>query len=129
MFDPYYKKTSDTYKNTTDAKCKYHNFKVSELVMVKLRRQQTQHKGNHKLKPKKVGHFLITHIINENAYMVDLTTEFHISHTFNIADIASYYPLDQAHVHIIELKMNSEKGGDASDAPNTPDDIDNHSLL
>lgn len=82
-------------------------------------------KGNHKLKPKKLGQFPIGKVINENAYIIDLPLEFQISHTFNVSDITPYYPPDQIPIqlsdHILsEHESSSERGRDAVFAATHP---------
>ena len=46
--------------------------------------------ANSKLKQEKYGSFKITKKINDNVYMVDLSTSMSIFKTFNVADIYLY---------------------------------------
>jgi hypothetical protein len=60
------------------------------LVWLHLRKERFPNLRNSKLMPRAYGPFKVLEKINENAYKLDLPTDFGVSPTFNIADLMSY---------------------------------------
>lgn len=81
------------YKAAADERRRAKVFQVGDEVMVFLRSERFPPRKHHKLKQKKYGPFQILHVLNDNAYVLDLLIDMGISSTFNVADLTTYYPL------------------------------------
>lgn len=93
------------YKQQADKHRRQKDFTVGDLVVVFLRRERFPSGTYHKLQNKKIGPFPILCRLNDNTYVVDLPLEFHISHTFNVADLFEYFPPDAAPTLSSSLKV------------------------
>ena len=82
------------YKASADEHRREKVFKEGELVMVHLTKSRFPAGEFHKLQAKKLGPFRIQQRINDNAYMLDLPSNWNISSTFNVSDLYEYHPPD-----------------------------------
>ena len=81
------------YKHKADKGFKEaRNLKVGDLVWVHLRKDRFPKQRRNKLKPRADGPFKIIAQAGDNAYTVDLPSSYGVSPTFNIGDLAPYYP-------------------------------------
>jgi hypothetical protein len=65
-------------------------FEPGDLVWLHLRKERFPELRNSKLLPRADGPFKVLDKINDNAYRLDLPTDFKVSPTFNIADLKPY---------------------------------------
>ncbi|PKU67205.1 hypothetical protein MA16_Dca025358 [Dendrobium catenatum] len=101
------------YKLTADKHRRAKSFQPGDLVMVRLRRERFAPGTYSKLSRRKIGPIPILKQINANAYVVDLPAEFNTSSTFNIADLSTYHPPDQAPTNISSTDSGSiDSGGE-----------------
>ena len=82
------------YKASADEHRREKVFKEGELVMVHLTKSRFPAGEFHKLQAKKFGPFRIQPRINDNAYILDLPSNWNISSTFNVSDLYEYHPPD-----------------------------------
>lgn len=93
------------YKQIANEKRRFKEFQVGDLVMVHLWKERCPTVTYSKLKPLKLGHFIISKKINTNVYAIVLQSDLNISPTFNISNIYEYHPLNN--ISITELEMSS----------------------
>jgi hypothetical protein len=78
------------YKISGDKGRKQLDFEPGDLVWLHLRKERFPNLRKFKLMPRADGPFKLLKKINENAYKLDLPTDFGVSPTFNIADLKTY---------------------------------------
>jgi hypothetical protein len=78
------------YKHIGDKGRKQLDFEPGDLVWLHLRKERFSNLRKSKLMPRADGPFKILEKINENAYKLDLPTDFEVSTTFNIANLKPY---------------------------------------
>jgi hypothetical protein len=81
---------NDKYKSSGDKGRKLLNFDPGDLGWLHLRKERFLNLRKSKLMPRADGLFKVLKKINENAYKLDLPTDFGISPTFNITDLKPY---------------------------------------
>lgn len=87
--------TTSKYQASTNEHRRFKSFSVGDLVMVHLNKHRSPDGGSAKLKARRYGPFRILAKINDNAYVVDLPSNWHIPRTFNVADLAEYFPEEE----------------------------------
>lgn len=65
-------------------------FRQGDWVWVYMRKERFPNQRSNKLHPRGVGPFQVLERINDNAYKLDLPSEFGISPTFNVADLSPF---------------------------------------
>ena len=65
-------------------------FELGDLVWLHLRKDRFLALRKSKLMPHDAGQYIILEKINDNAYKLELTSEFRINPTFNISDLKPY---------------------------------------
>jgi hypothetical protein len=78
------------YKISGDKGRKQLDFTPGDLVWLHLRKEWFPNLRKSKLMPRSDGSVKVLEKINENAYKLDLPTDFGVSHTFNNADLKPY---------------------------------------
>jgi hypothetical protein len=78
------------YKFASDKGRKELNFEPGDLVWLHLRKRRFPELQKSKLLPRADGLFKVLEKINDNAYRLDLPTNFGVSPTFNIANLKPY---------------------------------------
>ncbi|GAV77347.1 hypothetical protein CFOL_v3_20818, partial [Cephalotus follicularis] len=66
-------------------------FKDGDLVWIHLRRKRFPAGRFGKLQPRADGPFKVLQGINHNAYKIELSGEYNVYGTFNVADLSPYY--------------------------------------
>ena len=66
-------------------------FKVGDLVWIHLRKERFPQGKYGKLKPKANGPFRVLEIVGGNAYKIELSEDYGVSPTFNMADLSPYH--------------------------------------
>jgi len=84
-------KQNSRYKTQRDKHRKLHTFKEGDLVWIHLRKERFPNKQNAKLSPRADGPFRVTQKINDNAYKIELSGDYGVSATFNVADLSPYF--------------------------------------
>ena len=84
-------KANEAYKRRANKHQKPIHFQPGDLVWVHLRKERFPSKRKSKLAPRADGPFEVLERIGDNAYKVDLPSEFgNVSATFNIGDLSPY---------------------------------------
>ena len=65
-------------------------FQPRDLVWVHLRKERFPTKRKSKLMPRADGPFEVLERVNDNAYKVNLSGDYGVSATFNVADLSPY---------------------------------------
>ena len=100
------KAINEVYKQRSKHK-KQKLFNEGDLVWVHLRKERFPSKRKNKLMPRADGPFKIVSKINDNAYKVELPSEYGVHATFNVGDLSPYLDDDG----IAELRSIPFKGG------------------
>ena len=84
-------------------------FEPEDWVWLHLRKDRFPSQRKSKLQPRGDGPFKVLERINDNAYKIDLPSEYRVSSTFNVADLSSCDVCDLD----THMRMNSfQEGGD-----------------
>jgi hypothetical protein len=105
------------YKISGDKGRKQLDFEPGDLVWLHLRKERFPNLRKSKLMPRADGPFKVLKKINENAYKLDLTTDFEVSPTFNIADLKPYLGEEDE----LESRMTQTQEGEDDVDINTSD--------
>jgi hypothetical protein len=105
------------YKISGDKSRKQLDFEPGDLVWLHLRKEQFPDLRKSKLMPRADGSFKVLKKINENAYKLDLPTDFGISPTFNIAYLKPYLREEDE----LESRMTQMQEGEVDVDINTSD--------
>ena len=66
------------------------NFEPRDLAWIHLRKERFPSKRKNKLMPRADGPFKVLEKVNDNAYKIDLPSDFNVSATFNVRDLSPY---------------------------------------
>ena len=77
-------------KGTVDARHRYLEYQVGDMVMIRLRLERYVMEKAHKLHPRAAGPFSIRRVFNPKAYDITIPPDWGISSTFNICDLVAY---------------------------------------
>ena len=83
-------KMNAKYRSYGSNSKKHSTFEPGDLVLLHLRKDHFPELRKSKLMPRADGPFKILEKINNNAYKLELPTDFWVSPTFNIADLKPY---------------------------------------
>ena len=92
------------YKSDADQHRRLKWFFEGDLVMVHLQKSRFPAGTYHKLQPQSIGRYHIKKRINDNAYIIDLSSHLQFNSTFNVADLSPYFSPDDA----LAIATNSE---------------------
>ena len=85
-------KSNEAYKRRANKHRKASTFQPGDLVWVHLRKERFPSKRKSKLSPRADGPFEVIEKIGDNAYKVDIPSEFGgVSATFNVGDLSPYF--------------------------------------
>ena len=84
---------NEKYKANADVGRRFVSFSEGELVMVRLRPERHLPGVAAKLHARSAGPFPIVRVINENAYVVGIPSDWGMSSTFNVCDLVRYLPM------------------------------------
>ena len=84
---------NEKYKANADVGRRSVSFSEGELVMVRLRPERNLLRVAAKLYARSAGPFPIVRVIDENAYVVGIPSDWGMSSTFNVCDLVRYLPV------------------------------------
>ena len=84
---------NEKYKANADVGRRSVSLSEGELVMVRLRPERNLPGVAAKLHARSAGPFPIVRVINENAYVVGIPSDWGMSSTFNVCDLVRYLPM------------------------------------
>jgi hypothetical protein len=103
------------YKIARDKGRKHVVFHVGDFVLLHLHKDRFLALHKSKLMPRADGPFEVLEKINDNAYKLELPTEFGtVSPTFNIADFKPYFGEEN---EVVSRKTSIQEGEDDEDIP------------
>ena len=85
------------------------HFQPGDLVWIHLRKERFPCKRKSKLVPRSDGPFEIMEKVGPNTYKVDLSGDYGVSSTFNVADLSPYFDEDE---ELSSLRSNSHLVGE-----------------
>ena len=86
---------NERYKAAADVGRRSVSFCEGDLVMVRLRSKKYSPGVATKLHARSAGPFPVARVISENAYVVGIPSDWGISSTFTVSDLARYCPLPE----------------------------------
>lgn len=95
------------YKEQANGHKRWKVFNQGDLVMVQLWKEHFPSRTYAKLSPRKLGPFVITKCINNNAYIIDLPSNVFTPPTLNVFNIHPHYPPNNAKTTISSLRTSS----------------------
>ncbi|KAG7594094.1 Zinc finger CCHC-type superfamily [Arabidopsis thaliana x Arabidopsis arenosa] len=119
-------KKTEEYKKRADKGRKKLVFEPGEWVWLHMRPERFPNQRSSKLSPRGDGPFKVLEKINDNAYRLELPSEFNMSHSFNVADLSPFDSDDP----VLRTKPSEEGGNDEvidlscesnRDKPNIPE--------
>ncbi|KAG7536936.1 Integrase catalytic core [Arabidopsis suecica] len=119
-------KKTEEYKKRADKGRKKLVFEPGEWVWLHMRPERFPNQRSSKLSPRGDGPFKVLEKINDNAYRLELPSEFNMSHSFNVADLSPFDSDDP----VLRTKPSEEGGNDEvidlscesnQDKPNIPE--------
>lgn len=100
-----------TYKDNSNKNKKPRIFVDGDLVWVHLKRKRFPSKRKNTLMPRVGGSYKVVGRVNDNAYKVDLPSDYGVHAIFNIGDLLLYVDDDElAELRIIPLKRGGNDG-------------------
>jgi hypothetical protein len=133
----YIKKIHEKTKEELEKKAKYFAakankyrkkviFEPGDLVWVHLRKDHFLDRRKSKLMPRGDGPFRVLARINDNAYKIDLSNDYGVSTTFNVADLTPYFGDDELESRTTPF----QEGEDDADIPTDQDvtQVDEHNI-
>jgi len=85
---------AERYKQRADKSKKHVVFEPGEFVWAHLRKDRFPHLRSNKLKPRAAGPFKVLKRIGDNAYELELPSDWQVHSSFNVADLTSCEPPD-----------------------------------
>ncbi|KAG7556907.1 Zinc finger CCHC-type superfamily, partial [Arabidopsis suecica] len=101
-------KKTEEYKKRADKGRKKLVFEPGEWVWLHMRPERFPNQRSSKLSPRGDGPFKVLEKINDNAYRLELPSEFNMSHSFNVADLSPFDSDDP----VLRTKPSEEGGND-----------------
>ena len=83
-------------------------FEPGDWVWVHMRKERFPTRRRSKLHPRRDGPFQVIERINDNAYKLDLPSEYNISATFNVSDLSPFDVGDDLRTNPFEERGNDE---------------------
>jgi hypothetical protein len=135
-----------TQQNIAAANARYHvagskgrklvTFKPGDMVWLHLRKDRFPTLRRSKLMPRATSPFKVVSKINDNAYILDLSAEFGVSTSFNVADLKLYVGADaelpsratSVQEGVDDEDMNTDMRTTTAAAPDENMDIDSRTL-
>jgi hypothetical protein len=112
-------KQNEKYSKQVNKHRKPVAFKEGDLVWIHLRKEQFPSKRSFKLMPRADGPFRVLQCIRENAYKIELPSDYGVSTTFNVLDLSPYYENQEDQVDLGEsLHQPEETDTNVSNKPN-----------
>jgi len=109
------KKTNEAYQAQADKHKKKMVFQPGDHVWIHLRKERFPSNKRNKLMLRADGPFEVLECINDNAYRVDLPSDYRVSATFNVADLKAYQDDD----YLADLRIKSSQQREDDGVPTT----------
>jgi hypothetical protein len=104
-------KKTEQYANKANKGRRQVIFEPSDWVWVHMRKERFPARRRSKLHPRGDGHFQILEKINDNAYKVDLPSEYKVSATFNVSDLSPFDVGEDSRSNPFERGNDGNQGG------------------
>nr|KYP32999.1 hypothetical protein KK1_046208 [Cajanus cajan] len=92
-------------------------FNEGDWVWLHLRKERFPSKRKSKLRPRGDGPFQVLKKINNNAYVLDLPSEYRVSPNFNISDLSLFTGVADQEEDSLDLRSNPLQGGGDDGGP------------
>ncbi|KAL4633166.1 hypothetical protein ACB092_04G102600 [Castanea dentata] len=99
---------NEQYVTKANKACRQVLFESSNWVWVHMRKERFTARKWSKLHPRGDGPFQVLERINDNAYKLDLPSEYNISATFNVSDLSPFDAGDDSRTNPFEERGNDE---------------------
>ena len=108
------------YKTLADTHKRFQEFNIGDYVMIKMRPEQFPQGSNRKLQARSTGPFKVLSKVGANAYILEISSNWGISPTFNIEDLVQFQGSMSMTSDPFERSSESEPKPDSPPIQNIP---------